>query len=110
MNSAIRGARPEGISNRPIKQSGTLSAREIEVLEWVFLGKENIDIGMIMQLSTATVRNHLKSAFRKLDASTRTGAVWSALRRGVIDPPAVIDEVPLIFFAAGFEKRLPECC
>ncbi len=110
MNSSIRVARPEGISNRPVKESAKLSTREIEVLEWVFLGKENIEIGMIMRLSTATVRNHLKSAFRKLDASTRTGAVWSALRRGVIDPPPVIHEAPLVFFAAGFEKRLPACC
>jgi len=38
-----------------------LSKREKEVLYWVALGKTNWEIGMILDISLYTVKNHIKS-------------------------------------------------
>lgn len=52
-----------------------LTTREIEILEWVRNGKTNIEIGMILEISTFTVKNHLQRIFRKINASNRAQAV-----------------------------------
>jgi len=39
---------------------GSLSDREHEILHWVRSGKTNIEIGMILSISSNTVKNHLK--------------------------------------------------
>lgn len=57
----------------------TLSVRERECLRWVATGKTNWEIGRILSISENTVHYHIERAKRKLDASTRTQAVVSAL-------------------------------
>lgn len=52
-----------------------LSQREVEIMEWVRIGKTNYEIGMILNISAFTVKNHLQRIFRKLDASNRAQAV-----------------------------------
>ena len=52
-----------------------LSTREIEILEWVRNGKTNIEIGMILDISSFTVKNHLQRIFRKINVSNRAQAV-----------------------------------
>lgn len=52
-----------------------LSERELEIMEWVRSGKTNYEIGMILQISAFTVKNHLQRVFRKLDVSNRAQAV-----------------------------------
>ena len=52
-----------------------LSARELEILTWVMLGKSNYEIGAILQLSTLTVKNHLQKIYRKLNVHSRVQAV-----------------------------------
>ncbi|MBS1145559.1 MAG: transcriptional regulator, LuxR family [Proteobacteria bacterium] len=52
-----------------------LSTREIEILEWVRSGKTNIEIGMILEISAFTVKNHLQRIFRKINVSNRAQAV-----------------------------------
>lgn len=55
--------------------SNTLSAREMEIMEWVRNGKTNFEIGMILDISAFTVKNHLQRIFRKLDVISRAQAV-----------------------------------
>ena len=55
-------------------QSG-LSQREIEIMEWVRIGKTNYEIGMILNISAFTVKNHLQRIFKKLDVTNRAQAV-----------------------------------
>lgn len=55
--------------------AGTLSARELEIMEWVRNGKTNVEIGMILDISAFTVKNHLQRIFRKLDVVNRAQAV-----------------------------------
>jgi transcriptional regulator EpsA len=52
-----------------------LSTREIEILEWVRSGKTNIEIGMILDISSFTVKNHLQRIFKKINVSNRAQAV-----------------------------------
>ena len=52
-----------------------LSPRETEVLRWVGLGKTNYEIGIILNVSTFTVKNHLQRTFRKLNVMNRAQAV-----------------------------------
>lgn len=54
---------------------GALSDREHEILHWVRSGKTNLEIGMILNISANTVKNHLKRIFQKLDVSCRAQAV-----------------------------------
>lgn len=52
-----------------------LSEREAEVLHWVAAGKTNPEIGMILDISAYTVKNHLQRVFKKLDVTNRAQAV-----------------------------------
>ncbi len=54
---------------------GTLSAREVEIIEWVKGGKTNQDIALILDISPFTVKNHLQRIFKKLDVLNRAQAV-----------------------------------
>lgn len=52
-----------------------LSEREAEIMKWVRFGKTNQEIGLILDISAFTVKNHLQRIFRKLDVSNRAQAV-----------------------------------
>jgi transcriptional regulator EpsA len=52
-----------------------LSPRELEIMEWVGKGKTNSEIGMILNISPFTVKNHLQRIFKKLDVMNRAQAV-----------------------------------
>jgi len=52
-----------------------LSDRELEIMGWVCSGKTNIEIGLILEISTFTVRNHLQRIFKKLEVINRSQAV-----------------------------------
>lgn len=62
----------------------SLSAREIEVLQWVAKGASNTEIGKSLHISTATVKTHLIHIYGKLGVADRTAAVTTALEKGVI--------------------------
>ena len=61
-----------------------LSAREIEVLQGMAAGKSNKEIGAELFISEGTVKSHVKSIFTKLDVVSRTEALATATRRGLI--------------------------
>ena len=65
-----------------LENMSILSDRESEILGWVCSGKTNIEIGLILDLSVFTVKNHLKRIFKKLDVVNRSQAV--AKMRGQI--------------------------
>ena len=66
-------------------QPGTaMSARQLDVLALMCEGMSNKAIANRLFLSENTVRNHVVAVLRHFDASTRTEAVTSAQRTGVI--------------------------
>jgi DNA-binding NarL/FixJ family response regulator len=58
--------------------------REREVLKLLAEGLRNEEIGARLFISSETVRDHVRSLMRKLEAKTRTEAVATALRRSLI--------------------------
>ena len=54
---------------------GGLSGREMEIMEWVRMGKTNHEIGIILDISAFTVKNHMQRIFKKLDVMNRAQAV-----------------------------------
>ena len=61
-----------------------LTPREIEVLTVVATGARNKDIAVTLGIAEDTVKMHIKSIISKLGADDRTGAVTTAIKRGVI--------------------------
>jgi DNA-binding CsgD family transcriptional regulator len=57
------------------KESSGLSQREAEIMHWVRIGKTNYEIGVILNISAFTVKNHLQRIFKKLGTSSRAQAV-----------------------------------
>lgn len=62
-----------------------LTDREVAILKLVAEGHPNKQVAWRLQVSTDTVKAHLKNIFAKLDVSDRTQAVIIAARRGYID-------------------------
>jgi len=60
-----------------------LSRREIEVVQQVVAGRSVRAIALELHLSAHTVRNHLKSAYRKLGVHSQAEVAVHALRRGI---------------------------
>ena len=61
-----------------------LSAREMEILQYVVRGSSNKEIAHALEISQQTVKNHISSILRKLDVKDRTEAAVYALRHGWI--------------------------
>ncbi len=57
----------------------TLTEREREVLEWLGQGKTNSEIGMILGISTHTVKRHVERVLAKLGAENRYAAALVGL-------------------------------
>ena len=66
------------------KPGGKLTQREIDVLGLLAEGLQHEEIGRRLGISSETVRTHLRKASDRLGASTRTQAVATALRLGLI--------------------------
>ena len=60
-----------------------LSQRESEILSYVVSGLSNRGIATKLVIGDETVKSHLRSIYRKLGVSDRTGAVATALREGI---------------------------
>jgi NarL family two-component system response regulator YdfI len=66
-----------------------LTVRELEILKQITKGISNKKIAAELNISTRTVKSHMVDIFHKLDVSSRTEAVITALRIGFIN----IDDV-----------------
>ena len=70
------------LPDRPLPKP--LSARELEILDWVARGKSNNVIADILDLSGATVDTYLRRIYEKLDVSDRTSAAVRGVGMGLI--------------------------
>lgn len=76
------GSRCERIVENDPMQS--LSRREGEVLSWLAHGKSGPEIAIILGISTCTVRLHIQSTKRKLNASNIPHAVSRGFLLGIL--------------------------
>lgn len=61
-----------------------LTKREIEVLILIAEGKLNKEIGMQLNISERTVKNHIFSIFKKIEVSDRTQAAVFAIKNNLV--------------------------
>ena len=61
-----------------------LTAREKEVLDYIAQGYLNKQIATELGISEQTIKNHVTSVLRKLNANSRTDAVVQAIKQGLI--------------------------
>lgn len=73
------GARSGQTNGRDI-----LTQREQEVLKWVYMGKSNVEIGLILGISHLTVKNHVQEILRRLNVQNRAQAVGKALKLSIL--------------------------
>ena len=78
---------PTSFSSKQISSSGMdsgLSAREIDVLHSISHGLSNAAIATNLYISVSTVKTHVSSILRKLDADNRVQALSIARERGLL--------------------------
>jgi DNA-binding NarL/FixJ family response regulator len=68
----------ESMSSEP------LTGRELDVLTLLTKGKSNKEIGSHLYITETTVKSHLRSIFSKLNVLSRTEAIATASRRGLV--------------------------
>ncbi|MFO1541205.1 MAG: LuxR C-terminal-related transcriptional regulator, partial [Chloroflexota bacterium] len=85
-------------TGRPRDEPGApLTARELDVLRLLCLGRSDREIAAELFLSTRTVHVHVRHVLAKLGVATRTQAASLALRGGLVavaEVPAVVMGVP----------------
>ena len=63
-----------------------MTRRELEVLQWVMVGKSSWEIARITNCSEATVNFHLANVRQKFGVNTRQQAVVKAISLGLLTP------------------------
>ena len=79
ISNEVPDAGIDGVQNAPL-----VTAREVQVLNYIKLGKTNQQIAEELALSPLTVKNHVQRILRKLNASNRGHAVTLALNFGLL--------------------------
>lgn len=62
-----------------------LTAREVEVLRLVTMGRRNKEIAAALGITENTVKYHLRNILEKLHAESRTEVATRAVREGLVD-------------------------
>jgi len=76
--TALAAKLAESMSSEP------LTGRELDVLNLLADGKSNKEIGSHLYITETTVKSHLRSIFSKLNVLSRTEAITTASRRGLV--------------------------
>jgi DNA-binding NarL/FixJ family response regulator len=71
-----------------------LTPRETEILNYMAQGYFNKQIALELNISEQTIKNHITSILRKLDANARTQAVITALKLGLITLDREVKQSP----------------
>jgi HD-GYP domain-containing protein (c-di-GMP phosphodiesterase class II) len=74
-------------NKKPVLPAG-LTAREVEVLRLVAVGRPVKEIATRLGVAPKTVGNHVQNLYAKIGVGTRAGATLFALETGLLDPAA----------------------
>lgn len=72
----------------PDESGEPLTRRQVEVLQFLAEGWTTVAIAEMLVVSLSTVRNHVQTILRKLDAHSRLEAVTIGVKQGVVQYPA----------------------
>jgi len=84
MRERLTGAAAPLRASEPIRDTGGLTAREIEVLKLISSGLSNQAIAERLCISEHTVHRHVANTLSKLDVPSRSAAVAHAARLGLL--------------------------
>ena len=84
----LMSGRTEDLGNEVPSRRKGLSQREVQILRCLLSGNSNKMIANHLHITEATVKVHLKSLLRKINASNRTQAAIWALNNGIGDQAA----------------------
>jgi DNA-binding NarL/FixJ family response regulator len=73
-----------GVPEPPVAAIPPLTEREKEILSWVAAGLQNKEIADRLEISLATVRNHIHNILEKLGVHSKLEALSLAFRKGWI--------------------------
>lgn len=76
-------------TKREDKSQPLLSEREDQILNLLANGQSNVQIADNLYLSVSSVKTHLRNLYKKLDVNSRTEAVVTAIRLGLLAEAAV---------------------
>ena len=89
-NQAVKIAARPFIYGTPSGISPTLSAmlsrRELEVLQYIAVGADNLKISAHLSIAERTVKAHVHAIYQKLGLENRTQLALFALRNGIPEP------------------------
>jgi two-component system, NarL family, response regulator NreC len=92
---------PEETGASGMEKSGTLTARQLEIVRLVAEGKSSKEIGARLGLSRRTVETHRANAMRQLGLKKQTDLVRYALGQGIILPDTVDARITTTGTASG---------
>ena len=69
----------EGDQERLLAERHGLTSREAQVLLWISCGKQNREVGEILNISPRTVNKHLEQIFQKIGVENRSSAAAIAV-------------------------------
>ena len=87
LDSLVTNGLVEQFRNLSQHRPVPITSRETQVLELAAAGLSNKEIACTLIVSVTTIKNHITSILRKLDANDRTHAVTISLRKGWISNP-----------------------
>lgn len=88
----LRRAVKESVRSEQKKLAEPLTPREKEMLRFVAAGMSNKEIADRLCLSLRTVKAHLSNIFNKMNVASRSEALVTALRLGIISLEDVVKE------------------
>jgi DNA-binding NarL/FixJ family response regulator len=68
------------------QDGGTLTTREVEVVQLLAEGKSNKEVGSVLFITDRTVEGHRREIMRKLELGSTADLVRYAVRNGIIEP------------------------
>lgn len=68
-----------------MKTNKFLTVRENEIFEMLVKNKDTFEIASKLMISEKTVRNHISNVIQKLGVSSRTQAIITLMKNGIIN-------------------------
>jgi DNA-binding NarL/FixJ family response regulator len=84
LKNTVRAPKAASPRTADVPEARELSRREREVVEQLSRGLSYEQVGLVLDVSINTVRVHVRSAYEKLGAASKTEAVMLALARGLV--------------------------
>ncbi len=84
--NAVLAATGQRVRRRAELPAG-LSAREVEVLQLLVLGRSNKQIAEALNITTRTAGSHIEHIYTKIGVTTRGAAAYYAMRNGLVREP-----------------------